>query len=263
MNVQSDIRYGENHQIDVYIPKEPNGAAVLMLHCGWFQSDAKETAGTARMLCEAGICVFVPTYRMPPHTLFSAARSDALAALNWMLGSEYTFDRNRVTVWGFSVGGTLAVEVALAAGVAAVTWSAMIDLKGFIDDTAAIADDNYCNDFCGGARDDIETGGRNDLVLRRLVLQLVANNTSWLATSTPICRASRESGPLLMINAVDELVPPQGAMALQRALAGVGVASTVSILAGKNHGRRNIPTAFPQALDFTLARLRPKSPHSR
>ncbi len=263
MNIQSDIRYGENQQIDVYIPKEPNGAAVLMLHCGWFQSDAKETAGTARMLCEAGVCVFVPTYRMPPHTLFSAARSDALAALNWMLGSEFTFDRNRVTVWGFSVGGTLAVEVALAAGIAAVTWSAMIDLKGFIDDTAAIADDDYYNDFFGAARDNIETGGRNDLVLRHLVLQLVANNKSWLATSTPICRASREAGPLLMINAIDELVPPQGAMALQRALAQVGVASTVSILTGKNHGRRNIPTAFPQALDFTLAQLRPKSPHRR
>jgi acetyl esterase/lipase len=255
MQVFKDIRYADGHVIDVYTPSEPGGGAVLILHCGWFQSDKAEAADIAERLCQAGVCAFVPSYRMPPHTLFSAARGDALAALNWMLRSEYTFDRDHVAVWGFSVGGTLAVEVALAAGVPGVTWSAMIDLKGFMADTASIADKDYDHDFSGLTRDDIELSGRNDPLLRNLVLQLVANNTSWLATHTPLCRVSRNAGPLLMINGVEELVPADGAMALQRALAGVGVPTTVSLIAGKQHGRRNLHAAFPQALEFTLSQF--------
>jgi len=250
MKLHSDIRYADHHLVDVYEPSSFAKGAILLLHGGWLNGDKSDLSAVGEMLAERGYTAFVPNFRLPPHALFSESRGDVLLALTWMAGSSFEFDRTRIATWGFSAGGTLATEVALSESVPAVSWSGMIDLQTFMRETTLLADKDYDFDLAGQTRDVVEHGGRNDALLRNLVLQLVSNNASWLASSTPLSRVSETSGPMMMINAVSELVWADGAMAMQRALTEAGVASTLTILPGSSHGQANLIAAFDDALHF-------------
>jgi len=256
MQILSDIRYADNHTMDAYIPAQEPAGAVIVLHSGWFGGDKADIAPLAKRLADAGLAVFAPSFRLPPHALFSVSRSDVLAAVNWVLASDFSIQKESLAIWGFSVGGTLAIEAALSTSLPAVAWSAMIDLKGFMHETTVLADRDYDHDFSRLSRASIEVDGRNDPLLRTLILEFVSNNASWLPTATPICRVTDEAGAILMFNAVAELVPSEGAMVLQRALSDVGVPSTVSILAGSTHGHGNLDAGFNQAVRFTKESFR-------
>lgn len=251
MQIHTDIRLSSHDRVDVYVPDGTASGAILLLHRGWFDGDKSDDRELALALCTEGFVVFAANYRLPPLTTLTSARFDALAALNWAVNSEFVFDRGRIAVWGSSVGGSLAVEVALEAGVPAVSWSAPIDLKDFIERTTVIGDRDYDHDFSLVTVEDAESMGTNEALMRILILQLVSNNVSWLASAEPLARVSPRSGPVMLVNSMDELVPKSGALAMEKALSDHGVLSTVTVLPGKSHGKGYASDAFSASVDFT------------
>ncbi len=249
MHVLYDIRYHDQLCIDVYQPTEACGG-VLLLHSGWLDSDKSAVAHLASRIAENGFVVFAADYRLPPHVPFASSRFDALAAINWIQQAEFEFDVNKLAVWGVAVGGTIATEVALSAGLPCVSWSAPIDLKGFIEQTNVQADRDFDRDFGCVRLADLSTIGPDDGLLRQLIFGLVSNNVSWLEASTPLSRVGASSGPMLFVNSLRELVPASGVFEMQRALTQVGVCSMSCILPGERHGPAYSDNALPASLEF-------------
>jgi acetyl esterase len=236
VEVIHDQAYRPGLAMDIY-GRSANGAAIVLLHGGgWFHGDKSKDADLAARLALTGFQVFVPNYGLTPDHPFPGGREDVLAVIEWVIASDHPFDRGKVAIWGGSAGGNLAVEAALSTGRPAVSWSGLLDLKGFIaetDDTPAAAAPDV--DFSKISSAAINQGGRNDPFLRWVILQLVANNRDRLEEATPIGRASARSGPIFMANSIGEFVRPTDAMHMQAALCAVGVESVVQLLTGTQH----------------------------
>lgn len=98
---------------DVYLPAEPNGTSVLMLHGGGFvmgSRDMKPMRVLAHDLVQAGVTVASVEYRLFPRARVPDQRDDAVLALFWWLDRlvELGLDPARFDLLGCSAGGTLA-----------------------------------------------------------------------------------------------------------------------------------------------------------
>jgi acetyl esterase/lipase len=167
---------------------------------------------------------------------FPAGVDDVLDAGVWARSTAAT-GLKKVGFIGSSAGGNLVVEAALATGQPAVSWSGPIDLAGFIEETdGTAAADAPTQDYSKISSADINQGGRNDGFLRWVIMENVGNDRSQLPSATPINRAVSISGPIYMASSIGEFVPPDGALAMQRALMKVGVESIVHVIPGTLRG---------------------------
>jgi acetyl esterase len=237
--------------VDVYEPDGSRGAIVLLHGGGWFHGDKAKDEDLATLLAQDGYLVFVPNYRLAPKNPFPAARGDVIDAADWAVASSYRFDRAKLAFWGTSAGGNLAVEAALLTGRPAVSWSGPLDLQRFIDQTdgtpAATAP---TEDFANISSANINQTGRNDAFLRWVILENVAGDRSLLPAATTVDRATKDSGPVYMVNSIGEFVYPDGAMAMQKALTEVGVESSVHLVPGTAHAKGYLDTALSDSVAF-------------
>jgi acetyl esterase/lipase len=253
--VDRDVTYrGPDRKLDVYSGRDPSASVILVHGGGWFHGDKAKDEDLATRLAQEGFVVFVPNYRLTPSATFPTARDDVLAAVEWALSSRYgtPSSRSRVGLWGSSAGGNLAVEASLVSGLPAVSWSGPLDLLGFIEETDAAAEASGAptQDFAHISSSAINQGGRNDPFLRWVILELVGKDRSRLREATPLFRATARSGPMYMASSLGEFVPPEGAIKMQRALAGVGVESIVQLLPGAAHAKGFTDSAIDGSLAF-------------
>jgi acetyl esterase/lipase len=96
-------------------PKNPNGAAVLMIPGGGYVRVAVSRAGggTDQWLADQGITTFTMTYRLPADGWAAGPQAplqDAQRAIRLIRhrAAEFGIDPNRIGVIGFSAGGHLA-----------------------------------------------------------------------------------------------------------------------------------------------------------
>ena len=239
-----------NLALDIY---EPSGylATVVDIHGGgWFHGDKAKDEDLARRLAQSGFRVVVPNYRLTPAYRFPAGVDDVLDAGSWSQSTAREGLR-KVAFLGSSSGGNLAVEAALATGQPGVSWSGPIDLAGFIEETdGTAAADAPTEDYTKISSADINQGGRNDGFLRWVILENVGNDRSRLADATPINRAVSTSGPIYMASSIGEFVPPDGALAMQRALIDVGVESIVHVIPGTQHAKGYMDIVFDDSVAF-------------
>lgn len=104
--------------IEVFRPKQPNGAAMVILPGGAYRRLAvdKEGAQGAHRLMEAGITCFVLNYRLPVDGWpagYDVALQDAQRAVRLVRAHAKSLgvDTQRVGVMGFSAGGHLAAAM--------------------------------------------------------------------------------------------------------------------------------------------------------
>jgi acetyl esterase len=246
-----DRAFSSGLKADVYVPPFPAIGAILLLHAGgWFKGDKSDLRSLAERLRLEGYLVCVPNYRLAPEHSFPQGRDDARAALQWLKESGYEFDRDHLIVWGSAVGGNLAAEVAVSSGYPAVSWSGLLDIKGFMDQTSVIAKEDYNHDYNYADLVELSQHGRNDAFVRWAVLQLIGYDMSRLAEVTSTNRVTSRSGSILMVNSLDEIVPAGGALAMQDALTKAGVPSTVHLLAGSAHGMAYMHQVLDLSIDF-------------
>lgn len=251
ITITRDIVYKDNLKLDLYSGDNVKGAIIDIHGGGWFHGDKAKDEDLATRLAQEGYIVFVPNYRLTPAVTFPAGREDILFVLEWIKKSAYVFNRNKIAVWGSSAGGNLAVEVALLTGIPAVSWSGPIDLEGFILETDGKASEASSNqDFSKISSASINQGGRNDPFLRWVIYELMGNDRSRLKEITPLNRVTPASGPMYMAGSMNEFVPSDGALKMQKALLDAGVPSTVQLVPGTQHAKGYMESAIRESLLF-------------
>lgn len=257
MRVFSDIEYTPGLAPDVYVPSVPAAGAIMLFHGGgWVTGSKKDDAELASLLSAENFVVFAVEYGSQPGTSYLASLRNTLTAFKWVLSSPFVFDRNKVAVWGCFSGGSLAVDIAASTGIPAVAWSPVLDAKGYLDETATMGDRDYDYDFSGVTLKEMNEYGRDDRLLRWAILQSIMNNVSVLSEATVLNRVGPTSGPVMVVNSMDELVPPAGALLYQQAMTAAMVPTEVLILPGQRHGYGLADPAMDPSLAFVRRALR-------
>jgi acetyl esterase len=252
--IDHDIPYASAKEqvLDVYgVPAGSRPAVVLVHGGGWFRGDKSKEQKLATILVDAGYLVFVPNYRLAPDHPFPAGREDVLAAADWARASGYAFDRDRLAFLGGSAGGNLAVEAGLATGRPSASWSGIFNLEAFIEATdATVAATPTTQDLDAMRSADINQTGRDDAFLRWCILQEVGGDRSLLPQASTVRHAVASAGPVYLANSLAEFVPVSDPMAMQQALADVGVASTLQLIPGTKHAEGYLEHAVEGTLTF-------------
>jgi len=251
IKITRDIVYKDDLALDLYSGSNLKGAIIDIHGGGWFHGDKAKDEDLATRLAQEGYLVIVPNYRLTPSGVYPAGKEDILFALEWLRQSDYNFDRTKIAAWGSSAGGNISVEVALVAGIPAISWSGIIDLEGFIletDGNAAEKKDDL--DFGSIPSANINQGGRNDAFLRWCIYEFIGNDRTLLKEATPLNRVSSKSGPIYMANSMDEFVPAEGALKFQKMLLDSGIPTTVQLVSGTLHAKGYMPDAIEPSLSF-------------
>lgn len=104
--------------LTIYIPKNPNGQAIVICPGGGYAKTAFDKEGTlvAQSLNEVGVTAFVLKYRIP-QDLTNVDKSlaplqDAQQAIRYVRKNTavYNIDKNKIGIMGFSAGGHLAAS---------------------------------------------------------------------------------------------------------------------------------------------------------
>jgi len=106
---------------DLYLPIRSDFMPVVVtIHGGgWSSRSRADMDSIARKLVKRGYAVFNISYRFAPQYIYPAQLNDVQQALYWVNNSavQYSFDRERISTWGYSSGAHLA---ALSSGIETV-----------------------------------------------------------------------------------------------------------------------------------------------
>jgi acetyl esterase/lipase len=255
-DVQRDITYGRDPRLklDLYLPIRPNGAALVAIHGGgWWLGDKTEQADLASSLTAAGYLVAAPNYRLANGAaglnLYPTQVEDLLGSIAWLRQNGPAFDRSRIGVIGGSSGGNLALEMAIAAGLPAASWSGLIDLAGFVARHGDAQPHKLLIDSPVSGTS-VDQGGADPGYYKWLLFNLLGPDLVGLNRATPIGRISSSTGPVLFANSLAELVPPEEALLAAAALTAAGVPSSILLFEGSRHAAAYAADALPETLRF-------------
>ncbi|MDR2379840.1 MAG: alpha/beta hydrolase [Bifidobacteriaceae bacterium] len=256
MSVNKDLAYGPDlkHKLDVYYPPVANGAMILVIHGGgWWQGDKSKEEAVARRFAEAGYLAVVPNYRFAGGAdgsgtnLYPTQADDVLRAVDWAETSVLTFQR--FGAFGGSSGGNLALEIAIRRGAPAASWSGLVDLAGFMKRHGDAAPHRVVIDeSTPGAA--IDQGGADPGYYKWLLFNLLGPGLERLDEATPLRRISPTTGPVLLANSMDELVPREEPVEVASALVKAGVPTRVLLFEGSRHATGYLADALPETLRF-------------
>jgi acetyl esterase/lipase len=117
-SVSSDVVYGHKDglalTLDVYRPSRPNGAGIISIVSGGWQSSVEMSGYIAAYyppLNERGFTVFAVRHGSSPRYPMSAIVADVRRAIRFIRqnAGTYAVDPNRIGVFGSSAGGQLAL----------------------------------------------------------------------------------------------------------------------------------------------------------
>lgn len=209
--------------ITVYAPRQhASGAAVLIFPGGGYQILAMDLEGTevAHWLNSLGITAFLVKYRVPdsgPYPKHSAALEDAQRAMGIVRSeaAKWEIDPDRIGVIGFSAGANLVVELSN-------------DFETRIYRGIDAADNASCRpDFA--------------LVIYPAYLALPKQHFMF----NPDIKINSQAPPTFLIQAEDDPVHVQNAIAYYLALHQAGIPAEMHLYTAGGHGYGLRPTALP------------------
>ncbi|WP_179394876.1 alpha/beta hydrolase [Lacticaseibacillus absianus] len=253
---KSDIAYGPDplQQADIYLPDQPNGAAIVFVHGGgWFRGDKAQDAAIGEAFAAAGYVTALPNYRLAPGHRFPTAQTDVDAFLDWFSATDYPFEPTRIGLLGASVGGTMALTNSLTSGRPVVTWSAIVDLANWIQkhQTVKAALD---------ARTELgltEIHAIHDAFYKYFVQTYLGDlSPQKLTAVNPMNHLTETLGPTLMYNSTDELAPLPGVFRFLEQAAAFKRDIAVHVVPGTGHARAYTDFALPGTRQFFDYHLR-------
>lgn len=109
---------GKNLNLDVYSPKENNGAGIIVVHGGsWNAGSRNDFPQWNRWLAAQGFTVFDIDYRLAPQPNYLSATGDVKCAVRWVKkhAAEFGISPKRIALFGRSAGAHLALLAAYSA----------------------------------------------------------------------------------------------------------------------------------------------------
>ena len=235
---------GVENKLDLYVRRNPDGAApvMLMIHGGGWVGGQKESYAM-RLLpyLEMGFAVVNVEYRLADVALAPAAVEDCLCALRWIAknAEQYGLDASRVVVTGTSAGGHLALTTGMipsatgldrqcaarafsgprpadpATVVAIINWYGITDVVDMLDGPNV---KGYAVEWLGSLPDRVEVASR----------------------VSPVNYVREGLPPILTIHGnADPIVPYEHAVRLKDKLDAIGAANELHTVPGGGHGGFN------------------------
>jgi acetyl esterase/lipase len=210
-NLPYVIGGGPEQQIDLYLPTNGNGGAlVVYIHGGgWEHGDKTGDSVNPNNLqwLWKGYAMASINYRLAPSALWPAQIQDCKAAIRWLKAHahEYGYDPNRIAVVGESAGGHLAAMLGTTTGLK------IFDVGENLDCTSEV--------ICS-----VNLFGVSDLTrLRSAAATLLgpeaAGNTDLVRRASPVFYVHKDEPPMLIVHGTDDkLVPYEQAEALADAM---------------------------------------------
>lgn len=212
-----------NPTITVYLPKhKKNGAAVLIFPGGGYSILAIDLEGTevAHWLNSIGVSAFLVKYRVPdsgPYPEHKAALEDAQRAMGLVRSraAQWGISPNRIGVIGFSAGANLAVQLS----------------------------NHYRARIYPGVDAADQTGCRPDYSLIIYPAYLVLPQQGFALN--PNIKIDPHAPPTFLVQAEDDPIHVQNAIAYYLALHAAGIPAEMHIYAKGGHGYGLRPTSLP------------------
>jgi acetyl esterase/lipase len=114
MTRHDNLPYSAEHQdrrlMDVFLPDEPNGAAILFVHGGgWTRGDKAGWHPVMEHFCGLGYACATAEYRLCPQATLVGMIQDVRLAMSFLRdqADQWHFDPARVAAYGSSAGGHL------------------------------------------------------------------------------------------------------------------------------------------------------------
>lgn len=257
MKINKDLAYGADalQKLDIYEPEGDAIADVVLVHGGgWWQGDKRKEDELASALVAANFRVAAINYRLANgatgKNIFPTQRTDAVAAVKWLVANEH-FRLEKLVMWGASSGGNIALEAAQLLATPTVSWSGLNDLAGFmtthpdvVGKQLIIGDDVKSKD--------IDQDGENQAYYKWLVDNLTANGQVPYETATIYDRLTPATKPVFIANSMTELVPVGEVATLMNRLITLGVGVETLVLPGGRHGEGYIADALPASIAFAI-----------
>ena len=207
------------------------GPAIVKVHGGgWTGGGRNEAEQWNRWLNDRGYHVFDIDYRLPPPARWRDEVGDVKSALAWVAehAADYGVDPQRISVFGHSAGGNLALLAAYSAGDPGLPPSSgdrvvparcVVNIYGPADMAllhAGAASHGYFDQYVGGSP--ASYPGR------------------YRAVSPASHVDARVPPTITVLGESDRLIPVEQAQLLDELLAGAGVAHETVLLPGNDHG---------------------------
>ncbi|NND96008.1 MAG: alpha/beta hydrolase [Pirellulaceae bacterium] len=252
--------------LDLYLPARAATPTplVLWIHGGGWKGGTKNGSNPAMILLPRGYAVASVEYRLSGEAIFPAAIADCKAAVSFLRAhaNKFNLDPDRFGVWGSSAGGHLAALIGTTGdtdefethAIAAQTSSQVQAVCDWFGPTDFLR----MNDFKGSIDHDAAKSPES-----LFIGAPIQDNPSLVAKANPITYASKSDPPFLIMHGeVDDMVPYDQSVRLQKALRAVGVQSELVMIKGGNHGFRGADESREQlssrSADFFDAILKDK-----
>lgn len=201
----SDLVYGRDLTLDLYMPKNPIRAVPLILYIhggGWSGLDKTWCPYPMRLL-EQEFAVASVNYRLIQQAPFPACLHDCKAAVRWLRAhaGEYGYDGAYIGAWGDSAGGHLAAMLGLTAGIEALEGEQ--GTPNTSSAVQAVCDWYGITDFTrlGAGISPVEPLWREEAgLLTRFLGCPPAENLDKLRAASPVAYAHKDAAPMLIMH---------------------------------------------------------------
>lgn len=135
---QLDVVYDQqnNLKLDYYWDNAlTNQGAIIDIHGGgWFRGDKAKDQDWATRLSGEGYLVVVPNYRIVPQGHYPDPLIDMDKVYEYVQAhaQQLGFEPSKIGVVGSSVGGNMAIELAIKYGIPAVSLSGILDIDEWL-----------------------------------------------------------------------------------------------------------------------------------
>jgi acetyl esterase/lipase len=251
---------GKDRLADIYLPQAQGRKVpiVLWLHGGgWRFGDRRLAPDLSRFLAERGFAMVSIDYRLSDEATFPAPVIDVKTAVRWVrsVADKYSFDSEKIGLWGSSAGGHLAACAALSSQDQFMSE----EHSGFSSAVNAVLDGYGPTDFAMidadrgkplAAQSDAESILVKDVLPAndpnsfesRLIGAAVGNSPSKAQAANPINYVRAGAPPFLIMHGQsDPLIPWQQSWLLFEALDRRSNDATLILIERLGHGFFNRP----------------------
>jgi acetyl esterase/lipase len=225
--------------LDVWLSSVATGgpwsSAVVKVHGGgWTGGSRSQGANWNRWLNQLGYPVFDIEYRMPPPERWKDEVGDVKCALGWVVinAAKYRIDPTRITIFGLSAGGHLAMLAAYSMGAAQLPPSCdvpTVAVKSVVN-LYGPADLKLLYSSSGSL-----TGVQQ--VLRQYVGGSPTQYPDRYRAVSPLSYIDAKTPPTVtFLGRSDHIVPTEQARNLDQALTHAGVTHATYLLPSNDHG---------------------------